>query len=283
MLNVKDDGSSNPFPPAVRSDDWIAYHGTSAAYAQKIEVEGLGHGGVPEWFDDARRLFEFCKEIGYYGVSPGGVTTLPFAVSDSEVNSGFKRIYLAESFERACVFATAGGGESVHAIGIALDDLRRFVTSPELLQGHREQLALQTVEVGGDPEVMRDPGRREAAAGSWHPRSDVRKIHRALSLLESAEWLEQRVASFQRLGDLVDAIREQHAPVVYAVRLTPDELMDGEYSHGIGIALHTVPPDRLVARCDLEFERDPSQSPGDDDGLLAFLRWTERFHADPPR
>lgn len=279
LLDVDDDGSPNPFPPAIRSDDWIAYHGTSAAYAEKIEAEGLGHGGIPEWFEDARRLFELSKELYYFG-RPGGFSTLPFAVSEGEVSSGAKLVHLAEDFERACVFAFATGGESINAIRIALDDLLTFVSSPERQQEHHDQLVLRSATVGGDPSIMRAPGPREAAARDWHPTSEVFKIHRALSLLESPGELQRQVARFARLGSLVDEIQQKHAPLVYAVRLSPAESIDGSYSSSRGIALRVVPPDRLVAKCHLKFTRD-SNPPLDDDGLETISRWLQRFDSPP--
>lgn len=278
MLVIGDEGSANPFPTDLRADSWVAYHGTSDAYAEEIETNGLGHGELPEWFDDTVRLAQLFQELQYAGL-PGGVSTFPFAVNDTERKSGQKLIYLAEDFERACTFALFPGGESINAIRVALDDLRELATISEMQRMHHDHLVRLATQFGGiDDTTARDRHLREAAARSWADQSLPASVHHALSLLEDPRALEERVRAFDDLWSLAEGIQRRHAPVVYAVRLTATDLLGGSYSSAAGIALVTVPRERLIAKCRLEFERDAVRFL-DADGLKTTMRWQRRFEA----
>jgi|GEM_PF-5514746 len=279
----EDDGSTNPFPPAIASDEWVAYHGSSAAYSDGIDVEGLGHRGVPFWFDGVLALGGLYEALAWHGLSPAGFAVLrTWSIDADSRNTRVKLVYLAETFQRACQFAEFAGGESVRAITAALDDLERFVQDRSVREEHRQQLVRGLQQMGfdiGAPREARQAWPRPAPGVS--PAGYAGTMSDALDLLDDEEEVARRASAFTALRSGIESISRDHRPVVYAARLNSELLEDGQYSPAMGIGVVHIPPRDLVGRCLLDPGRTTAGGANAGLDLSAWLdlcsRWAARF------
>jgi hypothetical protein len=240
-----DDGSDDPLAPVVEADDWIAYHGTSSAYSEGIETEGLD-SRVRSWgAADCHAVLDFAEELQWYGISTAISNLKVFGLQHDLAKSGKRHIYMAEFFARAQLFAQLPGGEGAQAILLAIEELAQFVGNAEIRANHADYLTADMRKMGYDLDDA------EALLREAHEqrRSALRGYLRAMELAVDPDALEARLAALRSIEARLRAVTQNHQPVVYAVRLDSRLLEGARYDPGMGIeVVQPVPPRQLLGK-----------------------------------
>ena len=242
-----DDGSRNPLEPLIKDCAWVAYHGTSSVYEMRIEDEGLHNGALP-WTDEGvQSVLDVFRELAWHGTHQGRAILENYTIGHNVALHGNRRVYLAESFARGGLFADFPGGETVMATLWCLDDLHLFATDSSLRATHLDELDAEMRTAEFNVEDV-DAFREESV--EWR-RSQVDKYFRARELTMDQRWLHSKSMELEPLYASFQEIAYQHRPVVYAVQLTPELLVGGNYSTGYGIeVVEAIPSAQLIGKCE---------------------------------
>lgn len=263
---VEDDGSrENPLDGFLPVDGWVAYHGTSSVFADRLESEGLkADNGV--WTpEDCRAVCDAFKKLHWLGLNNGGYLILGAWGPNRDVRvSGKRHIYLAESYSQAAVYGRAPG-ETSQTLLRSLEDLLSFQTDGELRAEHVDSLKRKLHE----PEFS-------------SAREDVLA---AILLAENIEWLVLLNRVFKPLLEQLRQITSQHQRVVYAVLLDKSTLGGGAFSQPMGIEVtKNVPPSQIIAKAfpvaprKSDREIGPDTPPGHIDAMFRrFAIWHSRI------
>ena len=282
LPTVEDDGSGeNPLAHHVPVDGWVAYHGTSSVFADRIERAGLSPDNGLWTAEDSRATCEVFEKLQWYGLTNGGYVVLGTWGPGRDLSiTGRRHIYLAETYTHASGYAHAPAGETSEALLKSLDDLRRFQTDALVRQEHITQLRTKLYK-------MSNLGGRSQARGrtpsSQH--SPVEEVASAIRLAENVEWLEVHNQRFDSLRERLNQATLDHRPVVYAVLLDKSTLRGGFFSSSMGIEVsRPIPPGKIVAKAfpvaqrksDREISRD--SPPGRFDALMKlWATWESRL------
>lgn len=239
MLESPDDLSSNPVASIV--DDWVLYHGTSELYSASIESVGLGHhGGTPPYWADVQSFISYWEDFG-----PQSRAFASLAAFSRDTDS-IRPVSFAVTFLRAARYAVhEPGGEtlrlfrdSIEQISEELQDIDR---AAQRLHKERARLLRLATRAGFESEAAFDAAQNGMRGFS--------SIDRALEVLREPDLpLEELERSRARYA----SSREEHAPVVYVVRLREadaSQIRRGSGGGGFEINYRgVVPPARLLAR-----------------------------------
>lgn len=275
-IDLPDDLSPNPFPRGIADDGWVAYHGTSLAYSVQIEAEGLGYAeGAPPFWGEVQAFMAFTRSLCL--ITPAIAALRTFAAEPRRL------VALGHTFQVAARYARdEPGSETLSVIRRAVEQLGELLEVPDVLRSEldhrRRALWTYAASVGFRNEQSWDV----ANASAETPESSFHGIDEALELLREPDPLRDAIAHFRVLGGHV----AEHVPVVYAVRLSGEdvsrlrEVADGMTYDGVLTA------DRLVARVELHPERvvyhrrdriDPGFDP--EAHAAAVERWRARLSA----
>lgn len=245
IQQLVDDGSDDPLAPVVGADDWVAYHGTSSAYCESIELHGLTSKSL-EWnASDCRAVLDLAEELQWYGLSTAIGNLRNFGLEHDLGKSGARHVYLAEFFARAQLFAELPGGEGLQSILVSIGELDEFAIDEQLREDHAARLAAEMREIGFD---LDDPDSLSGETNEWR-RAKLGAYIRAIELASNPLVLGARLESLRPLEQRLGAVIKNHQPVVYAVRLNPELLKDARYASGMAIeVVQPVPPSQLVAK-----------------------------------
>lgn len=243
---IADDGSGdNPLRPYLPAEGWVAYHGTSSAFADRIESAGLtADNGV--WTpDDCRAVCRVFESLQWYGLTDDGYAVLgPWGPGRDISISGRRHIYLAETFTRASLYARVPLGETSHALVGSLEDLQRFEADEGIRAEHVADLEKKLRRMGFEPSGATRHGTPPPALAE-----PVRTLVNAIHLTQKIDWLEARNEEFRALRERLELLTVQHRPVVYAVLLDKATWRGGWYSPSMGIeVIKTIPPPLILAK-----------------------------------
>lgn len=68
--------ADNPLEAYLPPDGWVAYHGTSSVFADRIEAEGLSPENGVWTAEDCRAVCEVFEKLQWFGLSNGGFVVL---------------------------------------------------------------------------------------------------------------------------------------------------------------------------------------------------------------
>lgn len=249
LPTVVDDGqSANPLASFIPKDAWIAYHGTSSAYAQSIESAGLTPSASPWTIEDARAVCAVYDRMEWAGPPSRGLgapyPALRVWTLDHDIErTGQRHLYFAECFARATTYAGMVGGETVRALISCLEDLLRLEQEPELRNDQVVRLVRQLRPLGYE---LDSEYRLLRALHGTHPSADAHVD--AIARVRNIEWIRAQNETFAPLLERLRRVKADHEGIVYAVRLTPELLVGAGYSN-MGIEVHrSIPASHLVAK-----------------------------------
>ncbi|MGH9905391.1 MAG: hypothetical protein ACRD8U_07390 [Pyrinomonadaceae bacterium] len=124
---AKAKAGTGPFPEEIENDKWMLFHGSSGQFLEAIAAEGLR---TPEHLFSRAELTQLCSifdRLNWAGHHGGGYAVLkPFSLDHDRAHSDQPSTYLAESSNRALLYASAdwSGGEAARAVRHSVEDLR---------------------------------------------------------------------------------------------------------------------------------------------------------------
>jgi hypothetical protein len=260
------EGSRRLFPDEIDSNEWVMFHGTSGFNAASIERDGFDstHGVVSP--SQIRRVIEVFQKMKWCGDDGGGYPVLkPFSLDHDFQGTDRSLLFFAETSTRALLYATRdhSGGEKLRALRHAFKDLESYLSDPSRREQHHDYLSV-----------------------SYHALFEVNAHPREIEAVRPVEidlaWLGQELedlSDIRRFAD--DALQRHDHGVVYALRMTPDDVGRLSWNRSMGIEVNTrilppsivgkviVPPDYVM--------NQHSRTGADllrrlDRGLLAALR-----------
>lgn len=256
---VCDDGRArNPLEEYVRGRGLVAYHGTSSAYSQSIEINGLSADHMPVRAEDCARVVSAYERLQWFGwrhdpnVGSGISVLAPWGPSRDIKITGHRHLYLAETFARATVFANFPGGETVCALKHCIEQLFEFSERAYLRDAHLQDLAAELEELS---DLVHDTGRGPSGVAPSLPR--IEQLRRAVEDTRQFRWLDDERERLRTVLKHLHGIVARHEPVVYAARVeaevsTPGGKIAvsefvGRSTMGIEVT-EPIPASRLLAK-----------------------------------
>jgi hypothetical protein len=238
------------FPDEIEDDDWTIYHGTSGFNTESIECHGFDASHVHITSEQVRQVVAVFKEMGWFGEDQGGFGVLNgFSLGHDLATTDKTPIFFAETSIRALLYGCRdwAGGEKNRAIRRALNDLDRYLLYPEVRKSHQETLA---------------------AYGEGN-----------LDNVDLA-WLQRKVDDLFDIRQLVhETFRRHKHGLVYALRVTQDDLKDLLFNNSMGIESVTqIPADRILSKVIVPADYQMNLSGRTADEMLHFMN-SELFSA----
>lgn len=214
------------FPDEIELDDWIMFHGTSAYNAEAIEREGFDAARGAVSAAEIERVTRLYEAMKWHGADGGGYAVLkPFSLMHDFNDSERSILYFAETSMRALLYARRdfAGGEKLRALRRAIADLDAYLADPDLREQHR------------------------SASQIWE---SVPGFDEAPPVEVDAIWLRQQMRSLADIRRIADeAFQQHHQGVVYALRMSPEDVDQMHYHGAMGIETSArIPPSKVVAK-----------------------------------
>lgn len=215
---------NDPFPTDISGNPLVVYHGTSSKYEASIERAGFIPGSSLFSRDEVGAVVDLYDAIGWSGGRGTAFVSLkPFSL-DHDFAGGLKPVYFADTAYGALNYATNefAGGEIARNIRCCMDELWTYATNPEVRERRADD------ERASRSNYERSPGRKRIGP------SELQERLRLLGPLRERAW---------------NASQEHESGVVYAVRLTIDDVSRVDVNNFMGIkAFHPIGPERIVAK-----------------------------------
>jgi len=191
-------------------DQCLLFHGTSNIYEESISKIGLCPSKPRFDLPELERVAAIFSALNWSGIHGGGFAVLQaFSIMHDHGHKGGTPIYLAESAQRASLFATKdfAGGEICRALNYCMEDLDRYISEKEVRDEHANRLE-------GRPGLHR-----------------VEK-----SAIPTLDWVCSEVEKLSETKDMVESIRRSFKyGIIYSVRLDEDKLDEIHYHNSMGI------------------------------------------------
>jgi hypothetical protein len=258
--------SSRLFADKIEDDLWCMFHGTSGHNRASIERHGFasGEGAPPR--SAIQDIIDIFRKIKWAGDHGGGYPVLKLFSMDYDLrNSGRSPLFFAETSMRALLYVCRdfSGGEKLRAVRYALADLDRYLEDQSLREGHWGRMAQQynsLTALNAHPDMLKD----------------------AAPITVDLDWLRDVLEALKPVRQIADDAWLRHdGGIVFALRLTKDDLEDMSYNGAMGIEVsRPIPPSRIVDRVVVpaDYEVGGSGRTGDDTlrrlrgGLIAALK-----------
>ena len=228
-----DEAASRLFPVHIREDPWILYHGTSNLYEERIDSTGLLPKVDHFSLSEIQSVLNIFVELNWDGMPGSGSrsTLEPFTLNYDLSHAKGKPVYLAESANRALVYASAemAGGEAAYAVRASFRDFDAYLSDATVRQKHFEL-------VRSEIEYLT---RMNASASSIPslPEGDL-------------AWLKYRLHRLNDIRRRADgAFKSFQYGVIYAIRFEESDLTNLEWAGGMGVlAFSPISKPKLVSK-----------------------------------
>lgn len=246
------------FPPEVDRDPWVQYHATSSISEQQIDAEGLLWSASTCSASEVLEVVRVYRSMNWCGLHSGGYVVLDsFTAAGDFQGRETKPIYFREYSLRSLIYAKRdfAGGESARAVRYALRDLERYLSEQSIREEHyayQHRCAVNLSSTGAIPNPV---------------------------IRVDLEWLGSQLSRFSDLRQRCDTCEASHQyGVVYAVRLTLDDIPSLNFSDSMGLRCYKhVTADRIVEK--VHVHADTGRLPkGNDYRLVQQNEWR---YADP--
>ena len=222
------------FSDEAEGDPWTIFHGTSGFNSNAIEAQGFSSLHQLVSAGDIRRVVDLYERIKWCGESGGGFAVLkPFSLDYDLRDRSRSPLFFAETSLRALLYASrdVAGGEKLRALRIAFRDLDDYLADAHVRERHSAQMKAQFDAL------------RQLDA---HPST----IEAAKPTETDLDWLRHEVSGMAELRRTADeAWRRHDHGVVYALRMTTDDLVDMCWNNFMGIEVTaTISSSRIVEK-----------------------------------
>ena len=253
------------FGDGIEEDEWAMFHGTSGCNAESIESNGFDPVRAKVSLGEILRVMAVFKKMRWMGEDLGGYGVLKaYSFGHDFTGSGKSMLFFAETSMRGLLYATRdfSGGEKSRALRRAFNDLEFYLHDPDPRQRH---WSLLKAEYNYLSENNASPASIDA----------VRPAEVDLG------WLEQEIDALSEIRRAAEHVHRSHDHgVVYALRMTPDDIRTLKYNNAMGIETDDpIPVSRIVGKVIVprDYEtHQPGRSCDDADrthcGLLGALR-----------
>jgi hypothetical protein len=221
------------FSDEIDRDPWVMFHGTSGFNADAIEREGFRPQLNAVSRAELQHVVNVYETMKWTGENLGGLAVLkPFAL-DHDLRDPAGRSFFAETGSRALLYATRdfAGGEKMRALRIAFADLDSYLRDADVREHHKTHMLANF---------------RSLIRLNAHPSM----IETARPVKVDLDWLREQMntlADIRRPAH--DAQRRHDHGIVYAVKLTPDDLQSLQWNSFMGIeATTTIPASKILAK-----------------------------------
>lgn len=220
---------NHPFPREYATDGFILFHGTSSTQEAGIDANGLIPTESRFRKVDLERLVALFDSIDWVGLKSAYGLLTNYSLGYDYAHPQGKPVYLADGAKYALGYASRefAGGEIARSVRYAFADLRSYVENPSIRAAHIAEDEAERVPLRQMGEIERKP----------LPNFNPNILRSALDEMTQVE------------KAAVEALTEFTHGVVYAVRITPQDLDNMECGGPMGIkCFQPLGPDRLVAK-----------------------------------
>ena len=205
-MNILD----SEIPNSVEMDPWLVFHGSSNIYQEAINQSGLRPNASSFSLSELKQVEAVFTKLYWDGDHPSGYAVLkPFSIGHDHNHQEGKPLYLAESVQRASLYATSdfAGGEICRALYYCLEDLIMYLEDDHFREQHVRKLEMR-------------PGRE--------------RIDR--TLIPKLDWVRNEVELLSNIKDRISAIRNSFSyGLIYAIRLDEKKLNDISHARSMGL------------------------------------------------
>jgi len=220
------------FPREIEDDPWIIYHGTSSLNEQAIDRDGFVWTSEGTSRDDVRRVVEIFETMRWDGMDSSSMAILkPFSLQHDFNGAETSPIYFAETSKRALLYATHdfAGGEKLRSIRQSYEQLKKYLTDPQVRQQHMEYLQYEYDDLenkGAHMPAYPKPGEVDL------------------------EWLSNQLSDLEQTFSAAVAAYNQHQyGVVYAVKVNHQDTEQLKYHKTMGIkSFCCIKPSKIIAK-----------------------------------
>jgi len=203
MKIVEIETSDNVFYPLSQKffeDYRIVYHGTSSVFSIGIESNGWKINEQPYDIIDFKKICQFLISLGYDKENSTSLSTLrTYTLGFDDIHIGKKVASFSQDFWVARNHARYPGGESFKAFFGTIDDLIEFLKNETIRNEHKKRLEKN----GFSPYISTLP---------------VGNIEETIQQIDDKKYLSEIYDELKLFKKKYDYIRQQHFPVVYAVK-----------------------------------------------------------------
>jgi hypothetical protein len=225
------DNHINPIPKDKRAGRLLVYHGTSAMYSSKIESDGFKPHILPYEMEDVSRILGLFDQLGWKGERFNYPTLASYTRGTNGKFEKLKPIYFAFNYEKAWIYASNQGGETIKAIVWALEELEDYCSDEQCRNHHKNRL-LRELEDIYDPSTKKDLNDRIEKIGD---KALIRKVQGELPIYR------------QKYKPIYDG----HVPVIYAIEVEENWFNEKPTAEEDDLrCLVPILSDRLFARVD---------------------------------
>ena len=205
----------------------IWYHGTSSAYSNKIEREGLRAGDLPYSILDVRKIVEIYDTIRVRNSSqdiPKYFDSILYTYTLENTNGKFEKsaISLTRDYWRARNYAMNNGGETINAMIQACEYFSKLVNDRTSNEEHRQRLrrGIDDVNKQSNKEIVQ----------SVETLSDkLCKMKECQRNFLNRQYLKKCEVELENIKNKHDGIIGNSYPVVYAAEFkTPEKVLKCE-------------------------------------------------------
>lgn len=221
------------FCSEIDHDPWVMFHGTSGFNADAIEREGFRPQLNMVSREELQRVASVYEAMKWAGESWGGLPVLkPFSL-DHDLRDPTGLLFFAETSLRALLYATLdfAGGEKLRALRFAFADLDSYLREPAVRERHETKMLANF---------------RSLIGMNAHPSM----IETARPVKVDLDWLRAQMDALANIRWVADDAERRHDHgIVYAVKMTPDDLQGLQWNSSMGIeATTTIPASKMLAK-----------------------------------
>jgi len=242
----------NPIPKDKRSEQLLAYHGTSLSYAEDIEKEGFAPNQLPYSMEDIDTVNRAYKRLKWSGISGSGYPTIStFTIGQNKSRKEFKPISFACRYEYARNYATNPGGETIKNLIIAIEEFEQFKDNENLRNKNITDLQKKL----RSPPTLEMLRKTQPGAAKEQAIKEEKAIKRAIENCQNQKLLKNMWNELSKIREKYIQVFEQHKPVVYAIPARPEWFKSEPYPNAIDISINrAIDAEHLFAR--IEFPND---------------------------
>ena len=244
------------FDATIERDPWIVYHGTSSANEETIDASGL-QAGENTFAEAAVRACRFFESLDWEGPSRKncGYSVLHAYSLHRLSGQRDKPVFCALYPQRTQIYLWSDfcGGETAYALRKAIPAIREFASDEAAQERHFNQTYEKFAK---------------------NARSGLLPSERVIR--PNKKWIRAQADFLGSVEKELNAMVERHAfGVLYALRLTPSDIVGAWYSWVDGLRIYKpIPATRIVAKLQIEgaellYENNSSES------LLDSNSWRE--------
>lgn len=265
-----------PFSKEWYDDPYILYHGTSNIHSESIEKNGWNVNEQPYEIKDFQKICKLFEDIGWDGTSKNSghsvLRSYTVGGGDDYVNEKFASF--SQDYWTARNFSRYVGGESIHYLFLAIEDILNISENNQLQDEHRDFLTTELNEL------------LELQKQSKNPETLNYGVNHYQSFLDnfSSSFFNDVKTIATEILRKYDILKKKHFPIVYVLKVNPKWFENYEVEFDDQFGKNTeirsqmnIPASSVIARIDfpngVEFLRTSSN--GSQPVLWDKISWNE--------